>query len=58
MVTAMTLLSIPATAFALEVGDTAPAFTAETTQGTVSLGDYQGKKHVVLALYYAVFTPV
>ena len=48
----------PAAAFGLEVGDKAPAFTGESTQGTISLGDFTGKKNVVLALYFAVFTPV
>lgn len=41
---------------ALEVGQKAPAFEAQSTQGTVRLSDYQGKKHVVLAFYYADFT--
>lgn len=41
---------------AVEPGDVAPAFTAESTTGTVSLTDYQGKKHVVLAFYFKDFT--
>ena len=52
------LLFFPATVLALEVGDSAPNFTAESTRGKVSLADYAGKQHVVLALYFAVFTPV
>ena len=39
-------------------GDKAPDFEAESTAGRVNLADYAGKKHVVLAFYYADFTPV
>jgi peroxiredoxin Q/BCP len=50
-------LSIAASnAAALEVGDPAPAFEAESTAGSVKLADYQGKKHVLLAFYYKDFT--
>ena len=52
------ILLAPLSAMALNVGDTAPAFTVDSTQGQIALADYQGKKHVVLALYFAVFTPV
>lgn len=45
-------------AFALEVNDRAPAFTAESTAGTVRLQDYLVKGPVVLAFYFADFTPV
>jgi peroxiredoxin Q/BCP len=41
---------------ALEVGQKAPPFEAQSTQGTIRLADYQGKKHLVLAFYYADFT--
>lgn len=41
---------------ALEVGQKAPAFEAQSTQGTVSLADYLGRKPVVLSFYYADFT--
>jgi len=41
---------------ALEVGQKAPSFEAQSTQGTIRLADYQGKKHLVLAFYYADFT--
>jgi peroxiredoxin Q/BCP len=44
--------------FALEAGDKAPLFKAESTQGTISLADYLGNKNVVLAFYFADFTPV
>lgn len=40
------------------VGDKAPEFEAESTQGTVRLADYAGKRHLLLAFYYADFTPV
>ena len=42
---------------ALSVGDRAPDFTAQTNQGEVSLGDYLGKKNVILTFYFAIFTP-
>ena len=42
----------------LRVGDEAPDFTAESTKGTVSLFQYRGEKNVVLAFYFADFTPV
>ena len=40
-----------------EVGDQAPGFEAPSTRGTIHLADYLGKKSVVLAFYYADFTP-
>ncbi len=40
------------------VGEKAPDFEAESTHGTVSLTGYAGKSHVLLAFYYADFTPV
>jgi thioredoxin-dependent peroxiredoxin len=43
---------------AIEVGQSVPLFRAGSTQGPVHLGDLLGKKHLVLALYYADFTPV
>jgi peroxiredoxin Q/BCP len=51
-------LTVPLTTFALEVGDKAPLFKGTSTQGDIRLTDYLGKKNVVLALYFAVFTPV
>ena len=42
---------------ALSVGDKAPAFTAQSNQGEVSLADYLGKKNVILAFYFAIYTP-
>ena len=55
---AILLLATPVLASALEVGDRAPTFSAVSTAGEISLSDYAGKQHVVLALYFAVFTPV
>ena len=43
---------------ALEKGEMAPTFTATSTQGEISLASYAGDKNIVLALYFAVFTPV
>jgi len=41
---------------ALEVGKKAPLFEALSTSGDIRLAEYAGKKHVVLAFYYADFT--
>ena len=49
---------LPSMVSALNVGDNAPLFNAESTAGTISLESYRGQKHVVLAIYYADFTPV
>lgn len=48
----------PSPALAASVGDPAPDFNIISTQGQLQLSDYQGKKNVVLALYFAAFTPV
>ncbi|WP_201774420.1 thioredoxin-dependent thiol peroxidase [Demequina sediminicola] len=40
----------------LEVGDTAPDFTASTDTGTFALADQRGK-HVILYFYPAAMTP-
>ena len=52
------LLTLPVISFGLEVGDKAPSFSGNSTQGQIALDDFIGKKNVVLALYYAIFTPV
>lgn len=52
------LLGIATGSFGLEVSDKAPLFNGISTEGKVQLMDYQGKKNVVLALYFAVFSPV
>jgi peroxiredoxin len=45
-------------AAALEVGEKAPAFTLPaTTAEKLSLGDYLGKKNVVLFGFIGAFTP-
>jgi peroxiredoxin Q/BCP len=41
---------------ALEIGDAAPSFQAESTIGTIKLSDYAGKKNVLLAFYFKDFT--
>lgn len=48
----------PSPALAVNVGDPAPDFNIISTQGQLQLSDYQGEKNVVLALYFAAFTPV
>lgn len=52
------LLSAPKMSYALKVGDKAPLFDAESTMGTISLKSYVGNNNVILAFYYADFTPV
>ncbi len=43
----------------LPIGATAPDFTLRSHTGqTVSLGDFRGKRHVVLAFHPLAFTPV
>lgn len=54
----VSFLFLPTSSFAVSVGDKAAAFTAQSTQGEISLSTYAGKKNVVLALYFAVFTSV
>lgn len=51
------LVTAASSALALNVGDRAPAFTVLSNQGEVSLDDYLGKKNVILAFYFAIFTP-
>jgi K+-transporting ATPase A subunit len=48
---------LPSQAIGLAIGDKAPSFEAPSTQGTMRLSDFQGKKHVVLAFYIKDFTP-
>ena len=52
------LTLVPILAGALEVGDNAPSFEAVSDKGPVNLINYRGKKNVVLAFYFADFTPV
>lgn|GEM_PF-720589 len=58
MAISLTLTAAPTTALGLEVGDRAPLFTGVSTQGPINSADYLGRKHIVLALYFAVFTPL
>jgi peroxiredoxin len=52
------LVSLPAYAAAVEVGDQAPAFElASTRGGTIRLADFTGQKEVVLLFYPMDFTP-
>jgi hypothetical protein len=44
-------------AVALQVGDTAPDFSAPSTKGEIVLGQLVKQGPVVLAIYYADFTP-
>ncbi len=57
-VTLVIIMSVPAISTALSMGEEAPGFEAVSTHGTVILSEFKGNKHVVLALYYADFTPV
>lgn len=52
------LMGLPGLSLGLDVGEKAPPFSADSTQGKVHLSDFHGEKNVVLALYFAVFTPV
>ena len=52
------LFIVPSMSFALSVGDKAPGFEAPSTHGNVILDEFKGKQKVVLAIYYADFTPV
>lgn len=49
---------LPAGVLGLSAGEKAPPFSAPSTQGPVHLGDFLGRKNVVLAYYYRDFTPV
>lgn len=52
------ILLTAAVSHSVSVGDVAPPFTATSTQGEISLADYKGKNKVVVAFYFAIFTPV
>ena len=49
---------LAANSYALKVGDRAPDFTADSTAGEVILSEIIKQGPVVLAFYYADFTPV
>lgn len=40
-----------------QVGESAPDFEAPSTKGTIRLSDYAGQSSVLLAFYFADFTP-
>ena len=52
------LALVSVSANALEVGDEAPQFEAVSDKGPINLLDYRGRKNVVLAFYFADFSPV
>lgn len=54
----LTVIVRPMVSLAVNVGDTAPLFKGNSTQGVIELTDLIGKKNIVLALYFAIFTPV
>jgi len=54
----VTVIVMPTMSLALQAGDKAPRFKGNSTQGVIDLADLIGKKNVVLALYFAIFTPV
>ena len=58
LLTAATLIGLAAAApaRAAEVGKAAPLFAADSSTGKIALADYQGKKNVLLAFYFADFT--
>ena len=41
---------------AVQAGAAAPLFEADSSAGPIRLADYQGKKNVLLAFYFADFT--
>ena len=52
------LVLVPVLGAALEIGDEAPLFEAVSDKGPINLLDYRGKQNVVLAFYFADFSPV
>ncbi|MBC8412646.1 MAG: redoxin domain-containing protein [Nitrospira sp.] len=51
-------LLVSSASYALKVGDKAPGFEVPSTHGNIILSEFEGKKNIVLAIYYADFTPV
>ena len=58
MIILAVLFLLPAASLGVAVGDRAPAFSAESTHGSIRLADFAGKQNVILALYFAIFSPV
>jgi hypothetical protein len=56
--TAAALMFSAIGAHALDVGQKAPLFSAQSTQGDIALAEVYKQKPVILALYYADFTSV
>lgn len=58
VVLALSLIGLPGTVAALEVGDKAPDFNLPSTKGgNFKLSDLAGKKNVILQFYVLDFTP-
>lgn len=58
LVSVLATLSGAQVAAALEIGDRAPEFALpSTTGGTISLGQFRGRKAVLLEFYGADFAP-
>ena len=55
---ALSAMLLPSVAGAVGVGDPAPDFSTESTQGPFRVADFQSRKNLVLAFYFADFTPV
>ena len=54
----LVLVAVPDLVGAVEIGEPAPGFTLPaTTGGDISLGDFKGKKWVLLEFYGADFQP-
>ncbi len=58
LLTAASVMIGTMSAQALEIGQSVPLFSAESTRGTIHISDLLGEKNLVLAFYYADFTPV
>jgi peroxiredoxin Q/BCP len=54
--TALIGLAAVRPARAVEVAAAAPLFAADSSAGPIRLADYQGKKNVLVAFYFADFT--
>ena len=58
LVLALSLIGLPGTAAALEVGDKAPDFELPSTKGgNLKLSSLAGKKNVILQFYVLDFAP-